>query len=208
MNKQRFDMIVKQFPVLKNFQPFPYTLTENVNNISIERADAQLMHRKANEYTTLEDNDFVRIFACWQEKGAWQIHEFACAGVELDETGQQKEWDAPAVGEQLYRKHLEPEVIIVATQTKGPRRIWRSIVIHRINNFNTIEYQLAEIDRAAQQLKEEMTKLYREPRPTNRWWKCPVCQSEINVAEDVVPFDHDLPDGTICTGRPVPMDNK
>lgn len=162
MRQYRVALLRKEFPFLDqldNIRP------EEVDDIKIKRGDRALLMKKGSEdsysWSWGGHWDYTHYAAVWSdENGQQRIEWLEGAGHSSSASGENNDWDADSIGEQLFTKGICPDYIIECVQNdtddNGNGCLTHFWTIFKMKRFDLAVYHQERIDEAATVLKTEI----------------------------------------------------
>jgi hypothetical protein len=162
MQSYRLELIQKEFPFV-NMLNINLKL---VDRIQIERGDKNLLFKKGYEDSYSSSCcegycDYNKFFAVLT-KGS-KVIKLSGAGRSRTGSGEDRQWDANPIGEQLFTLKVIPdyivEIVLHDTDSNGNGQRTILITIYKMKKFDMISFHQNEIQKAADQLKTEIEKV-------------------------------------------------
>lgn len=135
---------------------------ENPDSINVKRGDDSLLSETpwfdAYSWSGGGHYDHKSYFVITDDGNTVRLDE---SGESKTGSGDHEEQSAPNIGEQLMLMKINPEFIVCYdfqdTDDNGNGKTNLAITIHKMKNFNLLDFYCQEIDRAAVALKAEIT---------------------------------------------------
>ena len=160
----KITLMVKEFPFLALIAEFLSIKLDDVDSISVRKADVSLLRQKPSEdiysWSGGGHHDYTRMFALWLEGGEWRWQELTTSGQSATASGDHREWDCQIIGKQLLEMGLRPDIILSCakqdTDDNGRGEVRHDWVIHKMSRFDLSGFHKTEVAKAVEELTAEI----------------------------------------------------
>ena len=164
MNAYRLKLIQKEFPFVNmlGFENF-----KDVDSIEIKRGDKNLLSRMGYEdsysWSCGGYRNYTNFYAVFFTNRVARIVNLESVGRSRSSSGENREWKANPIGEQLFIAQINPDYIVEIQRddvdANGNGRLSYRIVIYKMNKFNLVGYHQNQVDITANILKKEISEV-------------------------------------------------
>lgn len=170
MRQYRAALLRKEFSFLDrlfiDWQGNTELWLEQIDKIEIKRGDKALLAKTGREdsydWSGGRTHDYTKYFAVClgKEEEDENIIELSCSGYSGTGSGDNQEWEADPICEQLFVKKIVPDYIVECvkndTDANGNGQVTRFWTIYKMKRFDLGQYHQEQIDKAAAALKAEI----------------------------------------------------